>query len=309
MKKDRRYTIAIVFDSSREPISFSVHRLVIVAGFVLVALVTTGVILLADVDVGTTRLADQQSTLADTQANLDAMVSEIEHVDALGSEFDAALEPIINALTVNSEHPGSADRLSDSEMDAFFGAEQPADAREAEIQELRHLAAELDRSGELLRDTRSTQQLVSSLLVDIPNAWPVGGNGGDVSMEYGPNIHPITHQWYLHKGFDIAGYPGTPIVASANGTVVLAGYDPGYGFQVILRHKYGYLTRYPHMREILVTEGQELEQGEILGTMGSTGIVTGTHLHFEVMLGNDVLDPAPFLKISNTFRRGGYGTR
>lgn len=296
------------FDSSREPVRFSVNLAVLVAGLCVIVGLISGVVLLWQVELGEDRLTEDRETWQRTQANLDAVLGEIDELAPAARTIDAELEPLFDLLTPSvgrrDQIPGSLPYLQDW---TFFGASSGEDDPLPSFVE--HLSQELSQTTALLSSARSSQEMVSRVLRDIPNAWPVGGNGGNVSMEFGPNIHPITGQWYLHKGLDIAGTPGTPIIATADGEVTLAGYDPGYGFQVVLRHDYGFSTRYPHMREIAVSEGQEIVQGQVVGYMGRSGIVTGTHLHFEVMLGPEILDPAPFLLISNSFRRGGYGTR
>jgi murein DD-endopeptidase MepM/ murein hydrolase activator NlpD len=267
-----------------------------------------GVAWLWHADLGEEAITEDRETWRRTQANLDAVLGEIEELAPVARTIDAEIEPLFELLAPSDDLrdsvPGSLPFLQDR---TFFGA--TVGDNDLLPTYVEHLTQELSQTTALLSSARNSQEMVSRVLRDIPNAWPVGGNGGNVSMEFGPNIHPITGQWYLHKGLDIAGTPGTPIIATADGEVTLAGYDPGYGFQVVLRHDFGFSTRYPHMREIAVSEGQEIVQGQVVGYMGRSGIVTGTHLHFEVMLGPEILDPAPFLLISNSFRRGGYGTR
>jgi murein DD-endopeptidase MepM/ murein hydrolase activator NlpD len=129
-------------------------------------------------------------------------------------------------------------------------------------------------------------------------------------MEFGPNRHPINDQWYLHKGIDIADAVGVPIVAAANGKVTEVGVDPtGYGVYVWIDHKYGFRTRYSHLQRASVSEGQEVHQGETLGTLGNTGLSTGPHLDFIIVLGTDVVDPSAFLKISTPDFKRWMGNR
>lgn len=308
MKKDSRYTIKIVYEDSRPPFSFSFSRYLVIAVLAIAAGLVGGLIALDHLDIGTDQIVEGQATLERTQANLDAVMAQVSTLDATNRTFEDAVTPLAAVLDLTSEsREGSVSGLTAPDLRSLLDLD--AGGVDGDLSSLADLSRELDATGQLLDSARHSQEMVSGLLHEIPNAWPVGGNRGGVSMEFGPNIHPITGQWYLHKGFDIAGYPGTPILASADGIVTLAGYDPGYGFQVVVRHRFGFSTRYPHLRAITVAEGDVVEQGDMVGEMGSSGIATGTHLHFEVMLGPEVVDPAPFLMISNTFRRGGYGTR
>lgn len=116
--------------------------------------------------------------------------------------------------------------------------------------------------------------------------WPV--NGG-VTSPYGP-------RWgRMHTGIDIDGYTGQPIVASKDGVVVLAEYYSGYGNAVVIDHGGGYATLYGHMSRFAVRNGESVEQGEIIGYVGCTGSCTGDHLHFEVRVNGDPVDPMPYL--------------
>jgi murein DD-endopeptidase MepM/ murein hydrolase activator NlpD len=99
----------------------------------------------------------------------------------------------------------------------------------------------------------------------------------------------------MHTGIDIDGYSGQPIVAAKDGVVVLAEYYSGYGNAVVIDHGGGYATPYGHMSRFAVRNGQSVEQGEIIGYVGCTGSCTGDHLHFEVRINGDPVDPMPYL--------------
>ena len=117
-------------------------------------------------------------------------------------------------------------------------------------------------------------------------------------MAFGQNVHPITNQWYIHKGLDFSTYrTGDPVIATANGQVVTVGHDDSFGNYVIIKHKYGFYTRYAHLNTVRVAKGQQVTQRQIIGTIGNTGITTGPHLHYEVHIGSDVVDPAKYINI------------
>ena len=128
----------------------------------------------------------------------------------------------------------------------------------------------------------------------VPSIWPVSGEGY-ITSPFGRRRSPFTGIWQLHTGVDIAYWPGSLILATAEGFVDGAAYMGGYGLCVILRHKYGFRTRYAHLSSIRVSVEQSVNQGQVLGTMGSTGLSTGYHLHYEVIFAMKHLDPAPFL--------------
>ena len=88
---------------------------------------------------------------------------------------------------------------------------------------------------------------------------------------------------------------GDPVIATANGQVVTVGYDSSFGNNVIIKHKHGMYTRYAHLSTIRVKKGQYVSQRDVIGTIGNTGVTTGPHLHYEVHIGSDVVDPAKYV--------------
>jgi murein DD-endopeptidase MepM/ murein hydrolase activator NlpD len=120
---------------------------------------------------------------------------------------------------------------------------------------------------------------------------------GRLSSSFGYRIHPIYGDWRFHYGVDIANSAGTPIVAFADGTVTAAGTSNGYGNYVILEHDGGFFTLYAHCRTVNVKAGQTVKRGQKIAAIGSTGVTTGPHLHFELRYGDAFLDPAGYLDV------------
>ena len=117
--------------------------------------------------------------------------------------------------------------------------------------------------------------------------WPISGR---ITSGYG-------RRWgQMHTGMDIDGYKGQPVGAAAAGVVVSAGRDGGYGKMVTLRHGNGLVTKYAHLSKIEVSVGQNVERGDLIGLVGSTGRSTGSHLHFEVISGGRFQNPMKYLK-------------
>jgi murein DD-endopeptidase MepM/ murein hydrolase activator NlpD len=116
--------------------------------------------------------------------------------------------------------------------------------------------------------------------------WPVSG----------PVTSPFGMRWgRLHAGIDIGVPTGTPIRAAAAGTVIVCGYDGGYGNLVVLDNGGNLATAYAHQSQIAVTCGQHVEQGQTLGYVGCTGHCFGPHLHFEVRINGSAVDPLGYL--------------
>ncbi len=120
--------------------------------------------------------------------------------------------------------------------------------------------------------------------------------GRPVSSSFGVRRDPIIGTAALHSGMDFRAGIGTAIRATASGTVVSAGWAGGYGRMVEVDHGKGFTTRYAHMSEILVTPGDTIERGTIVGKTGSSGRSTGPHLHYEVRKNGTALDPLRFIK-------------
>jgi murein DD-endopeptidase MepM/ murein hydrolase activator NlpD len=114
---------------------------------------------------------------------------------------------------------------------------------------------------------------------------------GRVSSPFGERFHPILGYVRMHKGVDLAAVAGTPIVAAADGKVVEAGWHGGYGEQVQIAHASGLETSYGHMSRIAAHIGQVVRKGEVIGWVGSTGLSTGPHVHFEVTRNGRPVNP------------------
>ena len=168
------------------------------------------------------------------------------------------------------------------------------------LKEMRRLDERLDKQIRLVVALRSefmnqAYGTVSSVLnptAETPNIWPVAG---PISSYYGYRTSPGGIGSTFHEGVDIAGDYGTPISATAAGTVTQAGWVGGYGYLVEVRHADGIVTRYGHNSAVLVYEGQHVDQGSMIALMGSTGNSTGPHCHYEVRINGEAVDPMYFL--------------
>lgn len=127
------------------------------------------------------------------------------------------------------------------------------------------------------------------MLEAIPSIWPTDGS---ISSGFGYRTYPDVG---FHTGVDIVNYYGAPIVATAAGTVVEAGWDYGYGIKIVIDHGNGYETWYGHNSEALVSAGQFVHKGQLIARLGATGFVTGPHVHYEVHEDGRPLNPIPFL--------------
>lgn len=121
---------------------------------------------------------------------------------------------------------------------------------------------------------------------------------GLVTSRFGWRSHPVSGEQDFHKGVDIAAAQGTPILAALPGVVEQTGYSESYGNFVVLRHSDNLRTTYNHCSEILAKEGEQLARGDRIALVGSTGISTGPHLHFEVEVKGLKADPLQALEVT-----------
>jgi murein DD-endopeptidase MepM/ murein hydrolase activator NlpD len=133
-------------------------------------------------------------------------------------------------------------------------------------------------------------------LACIPAIQPVSNRDLDrIASGFGMRIDPVYGTPKMHKGLDFTAPQGTPIYATGNGTVEVAGQtSDGYGNHVVINHGYGYETLYGHMYKVKVSPGQKVKRGEVIGWVGSSGKSTGPHCHYEVHINGQEVDPVYF---------------
>lgn len=158
------------------------------------------------------------------------------------------------------------------------------DERKVDIAALRE-AAEVYHQ----RIAREREEAARSVM---PSIWPAAG---EISSDYGWRCHPVYGYGRCHTGLDICNDYGTPIYATAAGTVTFSGWMGGYGNAVIIEHGNGLSTLYGHCSSLLVNSGTYVTKGTNIARMGSTGVSTGPHVHYEVMINGQHTNPVPYL--------------
>lgn len=151
---------------------------------------------------------------------------------------------------------------------------------------VRLLGASLAEAADSLTEHRDWME-------SLPSILPARGY---ISSGFSSSrLHPVHHQPLPHEGIDISAAAGSPIVATAKGTVTFTGYRNGYGETVLVEHGFGYETLYGHASQILVRRGQEVERGEVIALVGRTGITTAPNVHYEVRRNGRPVDPHRFV--------------
>mgnify|MGYP000026397469 FL=1 len=151
-------------------------------------------------------------------------------------------------------------------------------------------------------DTENGQP-VALPTVSVPSRMPL--ESARVSSGYGMRDHPVLRKRARHNGIDLAAPTGTPIYATADGTIERANWFSSYGNYIQIDHGNAIETRFGHLSRIVVSDGQKVHKGDLIGYVGSTGRSTGPHLHYEVRIAGKPVDPRPFMvetEAQETFR-------
>ena len=169
-----------------------------------------------------------------------------------------------------------------------------ADAKELRkiLYDLQTLDRQLTSQELSLQEVQEFLEDRRSIIASTPSIWPALGL---VTSSFGMRNSPFTNLRKMHEGMDIATAVGTLIRAPADGLVVQAGDESGYGRLVAIDHGYGITTRYGHCSELLVIQGQRVRRGDPIATVGATGSATGPHLHYEVRFNGVPVNPSKYI--------------
>lgn len=225
-----------------------------------------------------TGIAEAEALIASLQSDIDMRQAEADAVLAAEYAADAELQRL--ALELERQRREEEERRRREEE-----ARREAARLEEEARRLQEEAAH--------REEEAQQEAAVPVTGTGSFAWPVPGHCY-VTSRFGLRVHPITGVKKTHTGIDIPADSGTPIVAADSGCVTKAAVYSGYGNCVILDHGNGYLTLYGHLSSFAVSEGEKVCQGQVIGYVGSTGISTGPHCHFEIWSSGSRIDPEPF---------------
>lgn len=220
------------------------------------------------------------------EGTLDVLTSRDAQLRAL-----AGLDPLDgDVLLVGVGGPGllTPDAHPLTVVDSALGA--AAFAVEYDLKALERRALLLSESMDEAADSLAAHR---DLLESTPSILPTAGY---LSSRFSRSRnHPIHHQALPHEGVDVSAPRGTPILAAAKGRVVRAGWVSGYGQMVEIDHGYGFTTRYGHASKLLVRVGQQVRRGDVVAQVGSTGIATSAHLHYEVRLNGRAQNPMNYV--------------
>lgn len=231
----------------------------------------------------TATAAEQEEQLTMLAVEAERLATRLQELESLSAEIWQLLgqegEPAFDLSLAELGRGGPDDDFGD-------------DLAAAALATVQMLADELPARFQELETLRATVVARNHRLAHTPSIWPASGR---VSSEYGTRRHPITGNVQVHRGIDVAAPVGTPVYATAAGKVVFAGDRGGYGLTVVIDHGYGLQTLYAHNSRLLVSVGDVVERGHKIAEVGSTGLSTGPHVHYEVHLNGEAVNPRTYL--------------
>ena len=238
-----------------------------------------------------------KSTIISSQVHLDAYAKELGELQARMMRLDAQSQRLAKLAGEKDKQVPKANAKPVASMPLDGRGGPLVLARPMTELDLQKAIAELTDAVDARDDSLSSIEakiLQQSVLKEmLPNAEPV--NVAYNSSSYGWRIDPFTGGKAFHEGLDFPANIGTPIYAAADGIVSFADHTPDYGNIVKIEHGSGLETRYAHASKLLVHAGERVAKGQIVAEVGSTGRSTGPHLHYEIRLNGDSLDPRKYL--------------
>jgi murein DD-endopeptidase MepM/ murein hydrolase activator NlpD len=226
------------------------------------------------------------------QGNVDALASRVGMMNAHLIRLDALGRRITDLANLDR---GEFDFDQPPPAGGPEGGELPSGSAQVPeiamvLDALESQLADRERQLTVLESLMSTRQLGARIL---PGGLPV--IGGWISSHFGFRSDPITGHPAFHNGVDVAAEPGSRVIATGPGIVSFAGFRTGYGNVVEIAHPTGYVTLYGHNARNLVHEGDQVDKGQAIAIIGSTGRSTGTHVHFEVENNGRPVNPSRYM--------------
>ena len=299
----KRWTIVIVPPENGATRTFSVSsraRRVVVGsatGVALLIVTAFGILFTPYATPGARRLGAENERLSGELAQIDKQLKSLNDTLAVITQRDQQMR-VFAGMPVDSTSAKPASANFGSKLSSVtVGTELPKPflgrlgfGRRPEIDGMIARATSLSASFRAVSDTLTRN---FERLANTPSILPTPGW---LSSHYTQSrFHPILHESRAHEGIDVSAPMGSPIVASASGIVKSVGREAGYGNTFEIDHGNGIVTRFAHCSRIMVREGAHVTRGQVVATVGNTGLSTGPHLHYEVHVNGKPVDPLKYI--------------
>ena len=232
---------------------------------------------------------NDQQLLEEVSAMKVSLETEKKNLNSMKSSLESKKQTQVaksqELVSVQSKKENLVAQISSEQNEMFKMLDQMEAEARALNSEIKRLQAEA--AARAAKNGTSTK---------APGAytWPLPSSH-TITSNYGYRTHPVSGQKKLHTGLDIGASYGSPIVAAADGVVIMAQYNGGYGNCIIVDHGGGVATLYGHMSSFVAKNGQTVKAGQTIGKVGSTGVSTGNHLHFEVRINGSTVNPRNYV--------------
>ncbi|MCQ2576217.1 MAG: M23 family metallopeptidase [Treponema sp.] len=296
---DNKLTVMLIPHSQGKVINFQTNVFALILGGLLTVGILSSFIYFNKKSVASnSEINSLMNQNRENLASLDQLRDENANLFQAAKRFQTSLSQSLSLLGIQQVGSNNNSSLNNGDLSSLFSSKDVTTGSARELADIQELTSYLEGAIEPIEQIGKMLKTQQSLFTEIPNISPIKSPNLHISMAFGPNMHPLSGQWYIHKGIDFSTYrSGDPVMATASGQVVTVGYDNSFGNQVIIKHNHGIYTRYAHLSNYRVKKGQLVEQGDVIGYVGNTGISTGPHLHYEVHIGSDVVDPAKYINI------------
>lgn len=296
---DNKLTIMLIPHSQGKVINFQTNVFALILGALLtVGILSSFIYFNKKAAASNSEISSLVNQNRENLASLDQLRDENANLFQAAKRFQTSLSQSLSLLGIQQIGNTTNSSLNNSDLSSLFSSKEITSGSAREIADIQELTSYLEGAVEPIEKIGKMIKTQQSLFTEIPSICPIKSPNLHISMAFGPNMHPLHGNWYIHKGIDFSTYrSGDPVMATASGQVVTVGYDNSFGNQVIIKHNHGIYTRYAHLSNYRVKKGQMVEQGDVIGYVGNTGISTGPHLHYEVHIGSDVVDPAKYINI------------
>lgn len=298
MKKIKYYynTHTLRYEKLETPLRVKLLR---VFGFIAAALVTAGIIsYFAFRFVGSPQEKILQRRYAVMQDKFDEMNDSLKSLQLQMHELEKRDNDVYRAIFEANPIPDSIRaKVLEMKQEVEFVESLGDNALVGSIHNsLNNLSSRIRMQQASYNEVNDLLKTKESILAHTPAIQPVANKDLDrIASGFGYRIDPVYKTTKMHAGIDFTAPRGTPIYATADGTVSLAGnVGSGFGNHVIINHGYGYETLYGHMYRVKARTGQKVKRGEVIGYVGSSGKSTGPHCHYEVHFRGDKIDPIYF---------------